>query len=167
MRTLTSVTIVCLISLAAAIFQPAAADFSTSSLSGPYVCAGNSFASTRGKANWIPSAFAAQIVGDGKGGFSSGKFVSNTAGVICSYTLTNGSYTVNADGTGTGSSTWKSAADNPAKSRVFVAVPSCRTLTRFMSSEPIATGPARSSVTDRVHNRGNRVVGIERGRATL
>jgi len=115
MRTLTSVAIVCLISLAAATFQPAAADFSTSSLSGPDVCAGNSFASAKGKANWIPSAFAAQIVGDGKGGFSSGKFVSNTAGVICSYTLTNGSYTVNADGTGTGSSTWKSAADNPAK----------------------------------------------------
>jgi hypothetical protein len=117
MRTLTSVAIVCLISLAAATFQPAAADFSTSSLSGPYVCAGNTFASgtTKGKANWIPSAFAAQIVGDGKGGFSSGKLVSNTTGMVCSYTLTNGSYTVNADGTGTSSSTWKSAADNPAK----------------------------------------------------
>ena len=97
-----------------------AADFSSASISGPYVCVSAGSASVKGA--MTPTSAVTQITSDGKGSFISGKQIRNTG---CSYTVGSGSsYTVDSDGTGTSTVNWTPAKTNPAQCLPAVAGPS-------------------------------------------
>ena len=97
-----------------------AVDFSSASISGPYVCVSAGSASVKGA--MTPATAVTQITSDGKGSFISGKQIRNTG---CTYTVGSGStYTVDSDGTGTSSVNCTPARMNPAQCLPAVAGPS-------------------------------------------
>ena len=96
----------------------AAAEFSNASLSGSWACVGAGYASTKsnsGPGSWLPTASIMQVVSDGHGKFTAGSTTVNAVGNTCSWTLSSGSYSIKADGTGTSTLTWKAEPSNTAK----------------------------------------------------
>jgi hypothetical protein len=98
--------------------EVSAAGFSDASISGSLVCVGSGYGQVKddkGATSWLPSAEVVLVTSDGKGKFTGGKNTINVAGLACSYTLTEGSYSTNADGTGTSTVNWKGEPSNSSK----------------------------------------------------
>jgi len=104
--------------IAARVRYASAAGFSTASVQGSWVCTGTGFVavkSAKGATSWVPINEIVMSALDGKGKVTSGKTTTNAAGMTCSYSVSDGSYTVNPDGTGTYSATSKADPSNSPK----------------------------------------------------
>jgi hypothetical protein len=98
--------------------RAAAAGYTNASVAGSWGCASTGSAAVKnakGATSWVPANGVTLAVLDGAGKFTSGKVTSNIAGMTCSSTITGGSYNVNADGSGTYTSTQKADSSNSPK----------------------------------------------------
>ncbi len=95
-----------------------AAGMSNASVAGTWACATTgsvAVKSAKGATSWVPSNGFVLATLDGAGKFSSGKTTSNNAGTTCSYTFSDGTYSVNPDGSSTYAVTQKADASNSAQ----------------------------------------------------
>lgn len=119
MRNLIVTALVLAVCAIAAQTPPAsAAGYTNASVAGSWGCASTGSAAVKnakGGTSWVPANGVTLAVLDGTGKFTSGKVTNNIAGMTCSSTITGGSYNVNADGSGTYTSTQKADSANSPK----------------------------------------------------
>ncbi len=102
-----------------------AAGFSNASITGSIACVGSGTAmvTANGKTTPVPLSTLFHLIADGKGNWTGGTMTSNAGGMVCTYAVASGSYSVNSDGTGTSTTNGKGAASNPTACAPTVANP--------------------------------------------
>jgi hypothetical protein len=144
MLRLICVTIVLVLVIAQSTLQAAAPTFRS-------VCLGSGFASPPPGAIPVPVPFnsvsssVGQLTSATTGTILSGRVTINTAGLVCRYIQTSGSFTITADGTGSGVGTFARVAGSSSQcTAIFTVhtdtVSAADGTSRFVNTDPGSTG---------------------------
>jgi hypothetical protein len=119
-----------------------AAGFSNASVTGSVACVGSGTAmvTANGKTTPVPLSSLFHLTADGKGNWTGGTVTSNAGGMVCTYTVASGTYSVKSDGTGTSTTKAKGAASNPAQCAPDGVFPASFVLFTQTSGFAVATG---------------------------